>query len=299
MVQSNNILIEKTVELLSRDTSVKKLIKKSFFINSQGYAVLNPGPGIGSEQKRNIVNEDIKEGKLPSLHSLPGQYQRDPKDNYLAGEKKRDAFYNKESRELTKVQHEPTPEEHSHIKAFTTYSGILNKKLIKNHQENKPDHHELSHSSDPKIKWNTHERSIHEHIKKLGSKPIGKELHVYSGVGFDPAKAAKASKNNVLHSPAHISTSHDIEIAHEFTREHNTKDDQGKRVDHIMHIHLKATDSGYHIGKKASAPNRDQNETVLPAGTKLKYSHTTHHDNGYSDSNHYAAVHHFTVHNQD
>lgn len=291
MIKFKTYLTETLLKGSQKDTESNMVS----YINDQGYAVLTPAPGIGSGTKPKIrLKENLE--KYSSLDTLPGQHSRDPSHDYQTHSKKRNSHYNKISQDLSKAQHTPTDDEKHHIKAFTTYSGVLNKKLIKNHQENKPDHHGLTHSDAPKAKWDTHEKTIHEHIKKLGSKPIGKELHVYSGVGFDPAKAAKASKNNTLHSPAHISTSHDIETAHEFTREHNTKDDQGKRVDHIMHIHLKPTDKGYHIGKKASAPNRDQNETVLPAGTKLKYSHTTQHDNGYGDANHYAAVHHFTIH---
>ena len=279
----------------------QKKEKGTFFINSQGYAVLSPGPGIGSHKKnKKNLKEDTEQHKLPSLDSLPGQYQKDPKDDFIQHEKKRIAFHDKTGKELSKIQHQPTPEEKQHIKAFTDYSGDLNEKLIKNHKENKPEHHGLTQSDKPRVKYDTHEKSIHEHIKRLASKPIGKELHVYSGTGFDPSKAAKESKDGILHSPAHMSTSHDVDVADEFASQHTQKDENGKKTRHIMHVHLKPTDKAFHIGKKATADFRYQNETVLPAGTKLKYSHTTHHDSGYNDPNFpHISVHHFTIHHQE
>ncbi len=47
---------------------------KKFFIDSSGYAVLNPGPGIRFTSLKKPLRED-SDKKLSTLHALPGQYQ--------------------------------------------------------------------------------------------------------------------------------------------------------------------------------------------------------------------------------
>jgi len=167
-----------------------------------------------------------------------------------------------------------------------------------------------------------------EHLK-TAAKPLGHEVHLYSGVhpSFVQAiKHAHKHKDGVVNSVAPISTTHDIETAGGFAigdrhdsdksrpinKNNNyvdktTKDHVAKTTKHIIHVHAKATDKGIHMSGVEGNKYAAEAETVLPPATHLKYSHTTHHHTSESrQSPHQAGkiyhridVHHFTVHKQD
>ena len=118
--------------------------------------------------------------------------------------------------------------------------------------------------------------TIHKHAK-----PLGKKITLYHGSHHDFGSAAKKSKDGVIHSPAHMSTSHDHKSATEFGSGHVV----------VIHAHKKT--KAVHIdGKGSKSAGSSEKETVLPAGTKLKHvkSHKT--TDGFN-------VHHFKVHSQD
>lgn len=141
-------------------------------------------------------------------------------------------------------------------------SASLNKALIKN----KP----LSNA----------DQKIHDSIMKH-AKPSGHEFHTFSGVSTDFGKLAKESKDHILHSPAHISTSHSVEEAQHFSEKHSDG------FYHHIHIHIKPHDKILHISSVSEKPH--EHETIIPAGTKLKYHGTTKHDD-------IDKFHHFTIH---
>ena len=84
------------------------------------------------------------------------------------------------------------------------------------------------------------------------------------------------------------------EFAKEVVFPAEDKKEDTKNIRHIIHVHAKATDKGFHIGKHSDASH--EHETVLPPNTKLKYSHTTPH---YDDEGNRYEVHHFTIHSQE
>jgi hypothetical protein len=162
-----------------------------------------------------------------------------------------------------------------------------------------------------------------EHLK-TAAKPLGREVHLYSGVHPSFVQAIKHAEKHVdgvVHSPAHISTTHDVHTAagfaihsgheNEHVRPLNKNPDNsntqyvGKTTKHMIHVHAKASDKGIHMSGVEGNKHAAEAETVLPPATRLKYSHTTHHyhtmpDQGDGDEDHHRIdVHHCTIHKQE
>lgn len=157
-----------------------------------------------------------------------------------------------------------------------------------------------------------------EHLK-TAAKPLGHRVHLYSGVhpSFVQAiKHAEKHTDGVVRSSAHVCGTHDVHTAagfaihsgheNEHVRPLNKNTDTqyvGKTTKHMLHIDAKASDKGIHMSGVEGNKHAAEAETVLPPGTQLKYSHTTHHyhtlpDQG-DDDHHRIDVHHCTIHKQD
>lgn len=147
-----------------------------------------------------------------------------------------------------------------------TNSSELNKSLIRGEKPSRSD--EKMHNA---IKNNVHQSKT--------------DFHAFSGTSRDFEHLNKSTKNGIFHSPAHISTTHDPNIADEFARGKKSSDD----VKHIIHIHVKHGNKILHISHKSGFPR--EHETIIPSGTSLKYSHST------KDEHH--KIHHFTIHSQE
>lgn len=143
----------------------------------------------------------------------------------------------------------------------------------------------------------SHEEEKMHHAIIHNVKPAGSEVHLYSGSRHDFSKMAKNSKDHILHSPAHISATHDKQTAYEFAyngmvRNKDPSSDE-KIPLHINHIHVHPDDKILHASGMSKIP--EEHESIIPAGTKLKYHHTTNH----TVSKNKIHVHHFTIHSQD
>lgn len=149
----------------------------------------------------------------------------------------------------------------NHIKDYTNSSRRLNNRLI--------------HGFHP-----LQETGVHDTITKH-AKPSGHSVTLYSGTrGVDFSKLAKQSKDNILHSPAHISATHRHEVATDFSN------------GHMIAIHVKPEDKILHVSHH-SAMGKHEAETIIPAGTKLQYSHSTPQEHTLNK------LHHFTIHSQE
>lgn len=146
------------------------------------------------------------------------------------------------------------------------------------------------------------EKLTHDNIKRY-CHPAGKEMRLYSGTGHDFGKMASQSKDGVIHSPAHISTSHSLDFASVIAVDKVGGGDDKEL--HMLHIKVKPTDKIMNFDSRL--PLSHEKEAVIPAGTKLKYSHTTDHmipthanrrtgEIGYKKP---FKVHHFTIHSQE
>lgn len=136
-----------------------------------------------------------------------------------------------------------------------------------------------------------HLKKMHDAIMK-NAKASGHEHHVFSGTSRDFESMAKHSKDGIIHTAAHTSATHAIHIARQFA-DAKFGDNEHAEKRHLIHIHVKPHDKVLHTSHHSEYES--EHETVIPAGTKLKYSHSSDHDN---EGDHYR-VHHFTIHSQE
>jgi hypothetical protein len=253
---------------------------KGYFIDKDGYANPSEPIVVNKNKNRKVKKKEVKEEESitrPSvLNDLPGQKH--------GHQDEQDDHHNEISHKLHSVQDLPAPRywsKHlSNIHGWTKDSSDISSALIQNHKYNKSPNEGMS----------TYHYSIHDTISKLANNPIGHRVHLYSGVSFDPKEAVEKSKDKILHLPAHISASHSVNVSKDFAARRNY---DTRTRGNIIHIDAKASDKGFHVGHHSQYP--EEHETIIPAGTKLKYSHTTDHkDDEYKDY----SVHHFTIHSQ-
>ena len=186
-------------------------------------------------------------------------------------------------------------EDSKHIKDYTDSENAssISKSLIQSHRWG---HDPVRHLSD-------HEEHIHDAIQK-NAKPSQHEFHLHTGVSRDLGGAHNdpRNKDGLVHSPAHISATHDLETASHFA--HKAGNNDRGTVHHMMRIKIKKGDKILHVSRHSDLP--EEHETIIPAGTTLKHIKTTlhHHDGseveGASPGKKYkVAVHHYEIHHQD
>lgn len=129
------------------------------------------------------------------------------------------------------------------------------------------------------------EKSMHEAIH-THKHEAGVHFHLYSGTSFNPKELAEKSEDKILHSPAHISGSHDLSVAVKFAGFDKNN------ISHMMHVAVKPHNKVAHMD--GHSEHREQ-ESVIPSDTKLKYLHTTYHK---APSGKRIDVHHFEIHHQ-
>jgi hypothetical protein len=145
----------------------------------------------------------------------------------------------------------PSKEQSKYIKSYTHSSRHLNRMLIRKHNVNDD--------------FEDNKENI-KHLDSATNQPIGHELHVYSGIGFDPSKHISKEKP-IIHLPAYTSVTHDKNIAHSFASR-NPMTEHHKNTYHILHIHMKPRNKGIHVDHLSE--HEDEHETILPRNTKLK-----------------------------
>ena len=227
----------------------------------------------------------------------------------------------------SKLEQKMTPAQHKAFRHFTTGKSDTvgdGKKWASSHiAQNLIAEHK--HKTENKKMGEYHPRALvgqdkdtADHLK-TAAKPLGHRVHLYSGVhpSFVQAiKHAEKHTDGVVRSSAHVCGTHDVHTAagfaihsgheNEHVRPLNKNTDTqyvGKTTKHMLHIDAKASDKGIHMSGVEGNKHAAEAETVLPPGTQLKYSHTTHHyhtlpDQG-DDDHHRIDVHHCTIHKQD
>ena len=175
---------------------------------------------------------------------------------------------------LSRTQKEPSEEHKKHLNNYTKNSRVLNKSLIKAHQE----YDELGFEHPEGIRSRLEEQ--HGALMANTHAPL-RHVHLYSGTDHDFSDIAKSSKDGIIHSPAHISASHDIHVATEFSRRKSDMDSLSRAASgehatgHMVHINVKPHQKIIHMSHHSEYPG--EHETLIPSGTNLKYSHTTEH----------------------
>lgn len=261
----------------------KELKKTGFYLNKDGTVSIShdTSNNKGGQGKRKKLKESLI-GKAKGALGIKADHEK-TFDQHAAKHNKEDHhdYLTKHSSDIHKDPHEDSARQH-----FKAISMNINHNLIKHHEKGhgaaydkfKAATHKrkgLPHDPDDEDKFGA-ESHVHHTILKH-AKPLGKKMTLYHGTDHDFGNAAKSSERGIIHSPAHISTSHDHNVSKRF----------GK---HIVAIHANKKDKGVYLGGKDD--DYKEKETVIPAGTKLKHikSHKT--SDGYT-------IHHFKIHHQD
>ncbi len=263
----------------------ERKVPKGFYKNKDGTVSIDhdtsnnrPGTKRPSLNKKKTVNEAADHEK--SLDDHAAEHNKEDHTEYLK----------KHSADVHKHAHDA-----GSIKQFKSYSGGVNSKLLEGHKKglkhhevhsiNEHDmHHHYGQAHEPGFESHGH---MHHTIMKH-SKPLGKKITLYHGTQHDFGAAAKKSSKGIVHSPAHLSTSHDHKVASDFAGHESSTFDR-----HVVAIHANKKDKAVYIdGKtKKGKIGSGENESVIPAGTKLKHikSHKT--SCGHT-------LHHFKIHDQ-
>jgi hypothetical protein len=180
--------------------------------------------------------------------------------------------------------------DHFHLNKYTSGSRMLNKALW---AANKAGTKAPTH-----VNGMTHTHDVKELDKAVNRNKLNDDLHVYSGVGFDPAELASKHPEGHVHLPAYTSTTIDKSIARNFGA-NQTLDKPHLQTattkGHIMHIALKAGQKGAYISDSGTEYKKEH-EFLLPRDTILKHNGTTTHQDEYGDD---YLVHHMEVVPQD
>ena len=285
----------------SKSTSTE--IEPGFSKDADGNVFISHDTSFRSRDRKKDKKKDTNEsivGKVKKAFGMKADHEK-TLDDHAAKHNKEDhsQYLSDHSERAHKDPHDKKA--FHHFKKNTT---DMNEHLIEAHKHqqyhsfrkrNANDHeygnHKHVHMDDFKTfpsdknleKIHNSESHVHHTIIKH-SKPLGKKISLYHGTSHDFGKAAKESKNGIVHNPAHMSTSHDHKVGQRFG-------------DHIVVVHADKKTKAVHIDGKGSEKSGNvhskegEKETVIPAGTALKHikSHKT--SDGYD-------VHHFKVHSQ-
>lgn len=266
-------------------------IPRGFTRNDDGTVSINHNTSNAARRKKKKVNESL----LKNIIAKAGDkktFDEHAKEHNKDSAEKNHEHLTKHSEDAHKDPHEAKSIQH-----FKQGSMNMNHHLIDHHKrygEEKqagPAYHPYN-AKQHKEDGDRHmeedyftDAHVHHTILKH-AKPLGKNITLYHGTWHDFGKAAKKSKDGVVHSPAHLSTTHDHKIAKNFGG-----GDEGDDHHHMVVIHAKKKDKGVYMDGE-SPKGGGERETVIPAGTKLKHikSHKT--KDGYH-------LHHFHIHHQE
>jgi hypothetical protein len=141
------------------------------------------------------------------------------------------------------------PEEKHAVNLYTRDSSDTNHALISHHLR-----------GEPIAKY------LHKSIRRLDTAtnhPIGHHVHLYSGLGFNPAEHLVGEHH--IHLPAYTSMTHDKHVAFNFADDKSPGD---RKTIHILHVHMRPEDKGLHVSHASEFST--EHETILPRRTTLK-----------------------------
>ena len=107
-----------------------------------------------------------------------------------------------------------------------------------------------------------HHQTIH-HLDTATKRHIGHDMHLYSGLGFDPHHMK--NKNGRVHLPAYTSLTHNKHTADSFADDAAHRHGRDR---HVLHLQVKKKDKGLHVSHLSNYEG--EHETILPRNTKIK-----------------------------
>ena len=285
------IILEIALNIL--DESKKK---QSYYIDDNGIAVMQIPMSFASMRPK---KKNLKESRA-LIDSDDDDEEGGHVSNVLTQTKH---FAKMSTQEMTNHLHHHygshvSPKDSKDIKHYTETepSRSISKALNDSHRWG---HEPTRHLDDE-------EEKTHKAIRK-NVKPSKEEFHVYHGASANVARATTSAKNNLVHFPSHLSTTHDQDTAKYFAHRAANTDHKNRDANdyhHIMKIKIKKGDKILHVSKHSETP--EEHETIIPSGTTLKHTGTTyHHHEGHEiegakpGEKYRVAVHHYEVHKQE
>jgi hypothetical protein len=128
--------------------------------------------------------------------------------------------------------------------------------------------------------------AMHDAVVR-NAKPTGMEYSVYSGTRLNAAD--HYHPGTVATNKHHTSTTHDMTMAIEHGEKRRTAN-AGDTI-HVNHYQIKPHHKVLYLGGVSKHPA--EYETVVPAGTKVRYTHTTYHTDQHGTP---LDMHHFELH---
>ena len=277
-------------------------VPKGFHLNPNGTLSVDHDPTHRIKIKKKPVEEAVEKSKF-NFDNYAKQH-----DDYEHNEDNLDKISHKLVTNTTQIKNHingkgntihDDDDSQSSMHDFSHDSSETNQRLIDGHKAG------LSHAD------LTKDDGITKH-----SKPIGISHTFFHGTYHDFGSAAESSRGGVIHSPAHLSMSHDHQIAEQFS------DEDDNKIKHVLAIHMEPHHKALNIEPWAHSNKADEDypksdlaphspsydedaeehaqayiyggerETVLPAGAKLKHVKTVKTTDGYH-------VHHFNIHSQE
>ena len=115
----------------------------------------------------------------------------------------------------------------------------------------------------------------------LQKNKLTKDMHVYSGVQFNPGKVASQNDQRHIDLPAYTSTSTSKSVAADYAGQHREKQEDGFTHHHIIHFHLKKGQQGAFVGNNPDVAKKHQmsnfsseNEYIVPRNTRVHIKET-------------------------
>lgn len=149
-----------------------------------------------------------------------------------------------------KSNHNLNHNEIHHVKNYSSGSRELNSHLV------------YAHKNKENVD-SYHHQTIH-HLDTATKRHIGHNMHLYSGLGFNPHNMK--NKNGRVHLPAYTSLTHDKHTADGFAYDARHRNEGGDR--HVLHLQVKKKDKGLHVSHLSNYEG--EHETILPRNTKIK-----------------------------
>ena len=244
---------------------------KSHYNNEQGHVVLLTPLGDYEGMKRHGKKAKKLKEALSDSHYSDADENVGEIGRLTGGTGLNEKEFNEASilsDKLIETKGEISPAHKDKLKIYSMGSRQLNKSLIKAHK----DGHTNFEEHDPMRKHAL--QNTHAAIMNNLHSP-GQHLSLYSGTPHNFGDVAKQSKDGIVHSPAHISASHDIDVGMHFARQTAGWKQNDENPAHMVHIRVKPHQKILHMSDHSDYPA--EHESIVPAGTKLKYSHTTEH----------------------
>ena len=282
----------------------EKKNKESHYVNKNGTVVLLHAIGEKHPTKGRIKGK--KKKLKENDESWKDNHYSDADENVseLGAMMGRTGLNEDEFNEATALSerlgknHADITEDHAkEVRRYTKGSSMLNKSLIKAHRDGHERFAEWESQGGAGAEAAKSMRKTHEALM-ANMKPTGQSVHLFSGVGHDFGEIAKQSKDGIIHSPAFISATHNIDVAKVFAHD-NMPDGRDGNLAHMVKIHVKPHQKILHASDHSDYPA--EHESIVPAGTKLKYSHTSehhyrHNPDGSTPQKRRMKIHHFEIH---